>query len=208
MYDLELTASQLNWLGVGKLAIRASGEILPHWEEISVVTHDYWQCKYGDHVLGQAGSAAALTAVIGAKNGLPKLDSTNGVIIQGFGSAGVTLGTVTTVTGGATITNVTAVYDIVNSGTYGNNALLAAINTILADTNELQIDWTNGGRLDVILDAAGGAANPLLSEVPGSYENGSAGQVLGDMVASVGAALTTSHGSGSWSGGGVKTPKE
>ena len=27
------------------------------------------------------------------------------------------------------------------------------IDAILADTNELQTDWTNGGRLDTILDA-------------------------------------------------------
>src|SRR5574343_350227 len=55
-------------------------------------------------------------------------------------------------------------YAIVNSGTYGNSALKTLIDTIddfldteiaalLADTNELQTDWVNGGRLDLLIDA-------------------------------------------------------
>lgn len=32
-------------------------------------------------------------------------------------------------------------------------ATASALSTVLADTNELQTDWTNGGRLDLILDA-------------------------------------------------------
>jgi len=55
-------------------------------------------------------------------------------------------------------------YAIVNSGTHGNAALKTLIDTIddfldteiaaiLADTNELQTDWVNGGRLDLLIDA-------------------------------------------------------
>jgi hypothetical protein len=55
-------------------------------------------------------------------------------------------------------------YAIVNSGTYGNSALKTLIDAvddyidsevaaILADTNELQTDLTNGGRLDLLIDA-------------------------------------------------------
>src|SRR5574343_485012 len=55
-------------------------------------------------------------------------------------------------------------YAIVNSGTYGNSALKTLIDTIddfldtevaaiLADTNELQTDLVNGGRLDLLIDA-------------------------------------------------------
>ena len=43
-------------------------------------------------------------------------------------------------------------YAIVNNGTYGNSALNTDIDAILADTNELQTDLVNGGRLDLILD--------------------------------------------------------
>lgn len=43
-------------------------------------------------------AAGTLAGLIGAKGGLPKLDATNGLVIQGFGSGGVTVGTVTTLT--------------------------------------------------------------------------------------------------------------
>jgi len=45
-----------------------------------------------------ADVAAALTDVIGAKGGIPKLDTSTGLIVQGYGDGGVTLGTVTTLT--------------------------------------------------------------------------------------------------------------
>ena len=39
-----------------------------------------------------------------------------------------------------------------------NSTQLAAI---VADTNELQTDWTNGGRLDLILDTTAKAGDPM-----------------------------------------------
>jgi len=51
-------------------------------------------------------AAGTLAALIGAKGGLPKLDSTNGLVVQGFGSGGVTVGTVTTVTNQLTATQI------------------------------------------------------------------------------------------------------
>ncbi len=52
---------------------------------------------------------------------------------------------------------------------------------ILADTNELQTDWANGGRLDTLLDAAGAAGDPWIAPLPGGYAEGSAGYMLGDL---------------------------
>ena len=57
-----------------------------------------------------------------------------------------------------------ALYDIVADtnelqGDWANNGRLdLLLDTIVADTNELQTDWANGGRLDLLLDtaAAGG----------------------------------------------------
>lgn len=40
--------------------------------------------------------------------------------------------------------------------------ILTAVTSILADTNELQTDWVNGGRLDLLLDSA--LANALLAK--------------------------------------------
>jgi len=44
-------------------------------------------------------------------------------------------------------------FAIVN-GAAGLVAINADVEAILGDTNELQVDWVNGGRLDLILDAA------------------------------------------------------
>jgi hypothetical protein len=53
------------------------------------------------------------------------------------------------------------------------------VTSILADTNELQTDWADGGRLDTILDAAGSAGDPWSTAVPGAYASGTAGYVIG-----------------------------
>jgi len=60
-----------------------------------------------------------------------------------------------------------------------NSTKLAAI---LADTNELQADWVNGGRLDLILDAAGSAGDPWTTALPGAYGAGTAGKIIGDNI--------------------------
>jgi len=51
---------------------------------------------------------------------------------------------------------------------------------ILADTNELQTDWANGGRLDLLLDGASSAGDPWTTSLPGAYGAGTAGKILGD----------------------------
>jgi hypothetical protein len=74
--------------------------------------------------------------------------------------------------GGATAADVRIEMD-------ANSTKLAAI---LADTNELQADWVNGGRLDLILDAAGSAGDPWTTALPGAYGAGTAGKIIGDNI--------------------------
>lgn len=74
-------------------------------------------------------------------------------------------------------------------------AILSAVDTeiaaILADTNELQTDWADGGRLDLILDAAGSAGDPWVTTLPGAYGAGTAGKIIGDNLnATVGSRAT------------------
>ena len=54
------------------------------------------------------------------------------------------------------------------------------IAAILADTNELQTDWANGGRLDLLLDGAASAGDPWTTTLPGAYGAGTAGKIIGD----------------------------
>lgn len=56
------------------------------------------------------------------------------------------------------------------------------IDDILADTNELQIDWTDGGRLDLLLDGAASAGDPWTTALPGAYGAGTAGKIIGDNI--------------------------
>jgi len=63
-----------------------------------------------------------------------------------------------------------------------NSTQLAAI---VADTNELQTDWANGGRLDLILDtaAAGGGSSPQLLQTTTISGTGFVGQTTWRLVA-------------------------
>jgi hypothetical protein len=69
-----------------------------------------------------------------------------------------------------------------------NSTQLAAI---VADTNELQTDWADGGRLDLLLDGASSAGDPWTTTLPGAYGAGTAGKILGDNLnATVGSRAT------------------
>jgi hypothetical protein len=63
-----------------------------------------------------------------------------------------------------------------------DNFLDTEVAAILADTNELQTDWADGGRLDLLLDAAGSAGDPWATSLPGAYGAGTAGKIVGDNI--------------------------
>ena len=65
--------------------------------------------------------------------------------------------------------NADAVWDEAISGHSGSGSTGAALADVLADTNALQGDWANGGRLDVILDAA--ATATALATVDGNVDD-------------------------------------
>ena len=67
---------------------------------------------------------------------------------------------------------------LIDTGT----TLEADLDAILADTNELQTDWHNGGRLDLILDSAASAGDPWITALPGAYGAGTAGKIIGDNI--------------------------
>lgn len=72
----------------------------------------------------------------------------------------------------ATQASVTAIDDFLDT----------EIAAILADTNELQADWVDGGRLDLILDSAASAGDPWGTALPGAYGAGTAGKIIGDNI--------------------------
>ena len=70
------------------------------------------------------------------------------------------------------------------SGAAAAGSAMAELAAILADSNELQTDWANGGRLDVILDAAA-AGDPWSTALPGAYGAGTAGALLSGIDSNV-----------------------
>jgi hypothetical protein len=82
-----------------------------------------------------------------------------------------------------------AVWDEVVTGHDGAGKagaqLWTDIDAVLADTDELELDWKNGGRLDLILDAAASAGDPWITLIPGAYTAGMAGYIIGTNLAAV-----------------------
>lgn len=91
------------------------------------------------------------------------------VVLSGETHTSAVIPTVTTLTGHTAQTGDT--YALAN-GASGFAALAGYLDTeiaaILADTNELQTDWANGGRLDLILDAL--ASQTSVDDLPTNAE--------------------------------------
>lgn len=99
-----------------------------------------------------------------------------------------------------------------------NSTQLAAI---VADTNELQTDWADGGRLDLLLDNAGAAGvPPTVEQIRAEIDSNSTqlaaivedtgttipGQISAidiPTVSEIDTELTTNHGSGAWASVGL-----
>lgn len=105
------------------------------------IADQVWEEALADHS-GTAGSTAEALNAAGSA-GDPWVTALPGA--YGAGSAGFILGTNlnATVSSRASQTSVDTIDDFLDS----------EIAAILADTNELQLDWANGGRLDLLIDA-------------------------------------------------------
>lgn len=180
MYDLELTAAQLNFLGNARITLYDVDGFLVHWIDLQIVSAGYFDWKYGSTIpdvnvtqisgdstaadncelmfdgTGYAGGTARLKVDVDTIKTQAVTCAAGVTVLASVGTAA----TSTAQTGDA--------YAVVNHVTYGNAAIktqladihdtdLPAVKTdtaaILVDTNELQTDWHDGGRLDLILDA-------------------------------------------------------
>jgi hypothetical protein len=89
MYDLEITAAQINWLGNGRISLYDIDGFLVHYVDIQVVSANYFDNKFGAvvpdvNVTQWAGTATVLG------NGLPNVnvDSIDAVDVSGVATAG------------------------------------------------------------------------------------------------------------------------
>jgi hypothetical protein len=116
-------------------------------DAVAEIADQVWEEAIADHS-GTAGSTAEQLAAAGAA-GDPWATALPGA--YGAGTAGKIVGDNlnATVSSRATQTSVDTIDDLLDT----------EVAAILADTNELQTDWANGGRLDNILDARASQAS-------------------------------------------------
>lgn len=147
MYDLELTATQLNFLGPARLVFYDVDGFLVHWIDILVVSAAFFSWKYGSTIPN-----VNVTQISGDSTAADNCES----MFDGTGYAGgtaklkVDVDTIKTqaVTCAAGVTVLASVgtaatstaqtgdaYSIVNNGTYGNSA----IKTQLADIHDTDL---------------------------------------------------------------------
>ena len=68
------------------------------------------------------------------------------------------------------------------SATSGSVAQLSQASVSVADIwDALAADYNDAGTMGQLLNSSGGAADPLLNEVPGSYAQGTAGYAISDV---------------------------
>lgn len=119
MYDLELTAAQLNFLGNARIAFYDVDGFLVHWIDIQVVAANYWDWKYGT---GSVNSdVIAISGDTTAADNLEKAcDGTTYNIGGGAVVAASVTGAVGSVTGavGSVTTGVTLADDAITAAKY------------------------------------------------------------------------------------------
>jgi len=147
-YGVPLDTTDTNTLGTLRVAISESG-VLPVWQDFMVVPANVWDSLFGSDKL-QVDAVEISSDAAAADNAELAFDGT------GYGFTGCTMPTVTTLTGHTPQTGDNYARLGAPAGA-SVSADIAAVKSetasIVADTNELQSDWADGGRLDLILDA-------------------------------------------------------
>lgn len=157
LMQLELSAVNTNYLGRFFLVITDAANHVPVFHEFEIISAQMWDAMFGtgnlnaDVVNWKGAAAPAMTGDAFARLGAPAGASVSAdVAAVKADTAAILIDTNATLDA-----KIDAI--LMDTGTTLDNAL-AAIKAetvlIVADTNELQLDWMNTGRLDTILDTA------------------------------------------------------
>ncbi len=210
-YSLSLTATDVNTVGTAEVMIDDTTNTCP-MKEITVVEGTTYDVLFADSAPGPASptniTAGTVTTAtnVTTVNGLAANVITAAATAADFGTevaaavwdmdatAHQTQGTFGQAIGDPaadTNTIFKAVVTDATGVTVGADvvALKAETVTILADTNELQTDWANGGRLDVILDAR--SSQTSVDDLPTNAELATALDPLPTAAENATAVLTT-----------------
>jgi hypothetical protein len=196
MYDLELTAAQLNFLGNARIAFYDVDGFLVHWIDLQIVSAGYFDWKYGSTI-----PDVNVTQISGDATAADNCE----LMFDGTGYAGgtarlkVDLDTIKTqaVTCGAGVIvapyvgNATAAIAVDGSGyvTYANAAPPSAATIADAVWDEALAGHAVAGSAGAALSTAGTAGDPWSTALPGSYAEGTAGEILGGLSVSTASAI-------------------
>lgn len=81
IYDLELTAANVNWLGSGKISFYDVDGFLIYWDNLHVVSANYFDNKYGSTV-----ESVNTTQISGSTDAADKLEESAETIVLGTAS--------------------------------------------------------------------------------------------------------------------------
>lgn len=185
-YNCELDATDTNTVGTLILTVAASATALPVRHEFQIIEEAAYDATYATNATGPLQPTVAGRTLDVAATGEAGVDfsNVNGTIDAGdLGFECITgdklsATAITKIGGGVWDEDATAhqllgsfgaaigdpaanaesIYDAVITDATGINVATDCA-AILADTNELQTDWANGGRLDLILDGRAAEAS-------------------------------------------------
>jgi len=171
-YDLELAAANVNYLGRAMLSLNDVATHCPVFHEFTILSAQVYDSLFGADVLQ-----------------VHAVEITNGLIT----AAAVADGAIDAATFAANAINAAALDPDVTTELQSGLATAAALDAvdnfldteiaaILADTNELQVDWVNGGRLDLILDIIAADTTTDIPALIAALNNLSAAQVNAEVV--------------------------
>jgi hypothetical protein len=219
-YHLTLQSGISNTVGHVTIAINDDSLCLPVRQDFTVVEEAVYDALYAASAPGYVSGAVVNATQLAGQT----ITAAAGVTFPSSVASptNITAGTITTVTtltnlptipanwltaagtaadftteiqvGLATASDVTEVFNVVES-------LSAMADAIVADTNELQTDWANGGRLDLILDAR--ASQTSVDDLPTNAELATSQASADDATLAAIAALNNVSLAGIFAGGDI-----
>jgi len=148
VYDLELTATQLNFLGNARICFYDLDGFLVHYIDILVVSANYFGWKYGT---GNVNADAV--AISGDTTAADNLESACDNYSATRGLAGTALP--------AAAANAAGGLPISTAGSLDLDAKLANTNEVTAARMGALTDWIDGNRLDLLLDSVNGIVDDI-----------------------------------------------
>ena len=153
MYDLELTATQLNWLGGGKITFYDVDGFLVHWMNIHVVSANYFDFKYGSTLLPVNATqiSSSTTAANDVEANIGYLDAS----ISSRGTSDLAVSDLNTACDTVTVTSMAA--DVVTASALATDAVneiqsgLATASALTSHDTDIDSQLsTIDGKLDTI----------------------------------------------------------